>query len=46
LSIQGCRQPDLFGGGALVLPAGLRYEPEFLTRDEELSLLAGAGTAA
>jgi alkylated DNA repair dioxygenase AlkB len=33
-------QPDLFGSGALALPAGLRCETDFLTRHEEQSLLA------
>jgi alkylated DNA repair dioxygenase AlkB len=38
-SLQG-EQPDLFGSSAPALPAGLRYAPDFLTRDEERSLLA------
>ncbi|MGV3573201.1 MAG: alpha-ketoglutarate-dependent dioxygenase AlkB [Ramlibacter sp.] len=36
-------QPDLFGVPAPALPAGMRYQAEFLTRDEEAALLAQLG---
>lgn len=35
-------QQDLFGAPAPVLPAGMRYETEFLTRDEEQHWIAFA----
>ena len=33
-------QSDLFGSPAPLLPAGMRYEEEFLTREEEAALVA------
>ena len=35
-------QPDLFGAPAPALPAGMRYEAEFLTHDEEQHWIAFA----
>lgn len=35
-------QPDLFGTAAPALPAGMRYETEFLSREEELHWIAFA----
>ena len=36
-------QPDLFGSAASPLPAGLVYEPDFLTAAEEAALVALVG---
>lgn len=36
-------QDDLFGGAGPVLPAGMRYEEEFLSRAEESALIARIG---